>query len=573
MDIKYDKEKGKNEFIYETEKGFLNKATGSRYVAGINRDPKKSETTGYPKSTPEYIQPNSRELVPADHDFKEVNIIKNPNVKSNDKYFVPKPEGHFIRDLNSQNPNEATYPVEVEAFVPSEDYVGHNNINAQVFSGATTNINPHNDPIKDEIIKSGTLSKYLEEKNRLNEFGTYGRPPISPVHPFYRMNNIDNPFLANEAIFNTYNRTKTPIADIAFRKGFRHLFFTRPECYLTYKEGNNIGLCDQAYNDDDFSSAYTRMPHIIKLLSPVYVTGSFPKDSGIPSNWNYLLSNCAQGLNVVATTMSINENVSKSIEGFTVTPAMHMESRQGSTIDITFKDTKNLEVYETIRLWMLYMYKRKKGIFIPPYNGYLKSNSFFQVPNNGRPLSSNEYTQYHPYDRAIEYGATLFDIVTNESGTKILYWCKYYGIYPTSVSPTLSNESDSPITDMTTTVTFKYHKKLENNNISLVEFNYNAGLTDDMGKVNQGTVYDSMPYLLRDDYDFSSLKKYQGASGMFTGSPYIVMSRSHPDPTDRSNIITYPNLRFMNITNLEADAVLNLGLTNAKINTENIASL
>jgi hypothetical protein len=53
----------------------------------------------------------------------------------------------------------------------------------------------------------------------------------------------------------------------------------------------------------------------------------------------------------------------------------------------------------------------------------------------------------HPYDRALDYCASLFDIVTNESGTKILYWCKYYGIYPIQATPSgLTNTNNSPLT-------------------------------------------------------------------------------------------------------------------------------
>ena len=144
---------------------------------------------------------------------------------------------------------------------------------------------------------------------------------------------------------------------------------------------NHDDLCEQAYYDEDFNSAFTRMPHIIKLLSPWYVSGSFPQKSAFNSNWNFLMSNRVQGLSVAPTSLTINESVSKSSEGFTITPAMHVESRQGSTIELQFRDTKYLEVYETARLWMLYMYKRKKGIFAPPYNGYERVNGY--IPNVG----------------------------------------------------------------------------------------------------------------------------------------------------------------------------------------------
>jgi len=528
----------------------------------------------FPHRGPFYKQQGPRGIVPADHELKPIKMEEDQKNISTADFFVQSPGSHFIRDvpqgLGGENNTEFVNPDEE---VVRNGYLGVRGkfSDVTVFSGATTNINPTNDSDKKEMSDNGGLSTYIEKTHKDKELGTYLKPPISPIHPFTRLGDEDNPYVANEAIFKSYNRTKLPIADLEWRKGFRHIFITRPECYIMAHEGDESGstlnavLSNQAMNDEDFNSAYTRMPHILKLLSPWYVTGSF-LDNAVESNWNFLLSNRVQGMSVAATSMSINENVAKSIEGYTVIPAMHLETRQGSTLDLTFRDTRNLDVYETARLWMLYMYKRKKGIFFPPYNGYKKENGFVQEKH----LNGYDYTRFHPYDRALEYCASLYDIVTNETGTKILYWCKYYGIYPTQVTPTLNNENNSAITDMTCSITFKYHYRLENRNNVLVEFNHDAGLTNDIGKVKSDKITNSLPFLLRNSYDDPVMKRYIGASGMFTGSPYIVMARSQPDPLDKSNIIVVPNLRFMNIGDLTLDGHVNAGITNTKIDQDTI---
>lgn len=530
--------------------------------------------TSYPIGNPEYLLRGNRRLQPWDHTLRPMNMIRNPD--NDDEYFVKNPNYHFIRDVAQGITDEyKTGFVDEDRHV---NWVGYTDKNGRtpadvaVFSGSTTSVNPHHDENTQEIIDSGTLSNYLEETHKEKELGSYSKPPLTPIHPFTRMNDIHNPYAARETVFNAYNRTKLPIADLEWRKGFRHIFFTRPECYLMFREGTTLGLCDQALYDEDFNSAYTRMPHIVKLLSPWYVSGSYPTNA-TDANWNFLLSNRVEGMSTSATTLTINENISKSIEGFTVTPAMHVESRQGSTIDLTFRDTKSLDVYEMARLWMLYMYKRKKGIFIPPYNGYRQTNSFDlvfdgdgNVNDDGGEIQLSEgdlkYTRYHPYDRALEYCASMYDIITNESGTKILYWCKYYGIYPTSVAPSLNNENNAAITDMTTSITFKYHYRLENVNKTLVEFNHDAGLTDDIGRVKESITSDSMAFLLRNEYDNPVMPKYIGASGMFTGSPYIVMQLSEPDPLNKANQILVPNLRFMKVPDNDLDGRINLGITN-----------
>lgn len=531
---------------------------------------------------------SARELKPEDHFNIYDNNISDTQTEAylNQKPIIDDVSKHFTRDVNDVG------LMDKEVVITDEE--GNQET---IFSGSTTHINPTNDPHKNAIIKYGLedyeVAKIItpEEKNipktaekiaiRETPLSDIELPPLSPLHPFTRM----NPKTAQVANLTTYNRTKLPIADLEFRKGFRHIFITRPECYIMSYAGD-LGagaiLSEQAKYDSDFSSCWSRMPHILRLLSPSYVTGSFSQND-INSNWNYLLSNRVLSMSGrTETSIAINENVTKSVDGYTVTPASILESEVGSTIDLKFRDTKTFEVYEMLRMWMLYMYKRKKGIFAPPYNGYQYRNGFITgiddksgMPvynNNG--ASSRKGLIYHPYDRALEYCASIFDIVTNESMTKIIHWTKYYGVYPTNASiDNLSNDMGGPITgDMTTSSTFKYHYKVSGDNKSLVEFNYNAGITSDTGELIQ-SVKASHPFLLRDDPDNRSVKQYIGGAGMFTGSPYIVLGKSQSDPLNKNNDIYVPYLRFMPLNDGPLNTHLNLGLTNVIDESEGIIAI
>jgi hypothetical protein len=513
-----------------------------------NVDDKKG---GYPRGPSAYKKYDERTLTHKDHFRNNTSEIQINHDGDVDKSFLVNDHNrHYTRDVTDANLKD----------IPTT-YTDENGNVIPVFSGSTTSVNPTNDPDKQDIIDYGLENN---EKSRINEIrkedtDIVRRPPISPLHPFTRM----NPATAQLSNLTTYNRTKLPVADLEFRKGFRHIFFTRPECYIMAHNPNGLYpiLSEQAEHDEDFASCYSRMPHILSLLSPIYVTGSFSQNK-INSNWNYLLSNRVMGLTTTSTSMGVNDNITKSIEGYTITPAMYVESRQGSTIELKFRDTKNMEIFEMMRMWMLYMYKRKKGIFSPPYNGYQYRNNFLHADESGTPLGNSII--YHPYDRALEYCASLFDIVTNESMTKILYWCKYYGVYPISLScDGLSNDNNSALTSMNTTVNFKYHYKLENVNKTLVEFNYNAGITDDLGRVIK-SVETSYPFLLRNDPTDTVMKQYIGSAGMFTGSPYIIMGKSQNDPLNNSNEILSPYLQFMPIDEGELNSQINLGITNVR---------
>ena len=214
------------------------------------------------------------------------------------------------------------------------------------------------------------------------------------------------------------------------------------------------------------------------------------------------------------------------------------------------------------------------------FNGYAYHNDFLSF-SEVKQISSRVDMErgLHPYDRALEYTASVFDIVTNESDSKIIYWCKYYGLYPISVSTQLNSENNRAIApeSMITEVQFRYQYKLPGVNKSLVEFNYNSGLCDCVGmlKGNTRSPEYSSPFMVRektsgiangkDKYERDVLAEYIGASGMFTGTPFIVMARTGMNPLRELNgakePIVSPVLRFMNLDDQNLNNLLNLNIT------------
>jgi hypothetical protein len=521
------------------------------FDTGINDDASMTGDTGYPKGHGRFtssLMDGGVALTPDSH-FKHHN-----NAQINREYIDPaaedrvylKPaESHFIRDVNDNNLRDVP---SIRSANESDGVATENigNVNVAVFAGSATNINSFNSVEMDRLLEPDGFHRSEIQLNAHGDPTKDGTPEqthafTSPLHPFTSL----HPTVARNALFNHYNRTKLPVADAEWRKGFRHIFITRPECYIMAMNNGQAVLSEQCTNDEDFYSAYMRVPHLCSLLSPVYVTGSFSLYDW-QSNWNYLLSNRVMGLSNAQAALSIDENVPKSIEGFTVTPAKLFESESGASLELTFRDTRNLEVYDCLRLWMLYAYKCKRGILASSYNGYQYSNGFIQgidTTGTGTKIPSAQSLIYHPYDRALDYCCTIFDIVTNEAGSKILYWCKYYGCYPVTASNSLSNENGAAITnEMNVSASFRYQKKKEFSIHNLVEFNYNAGLCDAMGNVT-GKAVSSLPFLLREDYENPAFN-HLGAAGMFTGSPYIVLESHQHDSMSNMNL-TIPYLRFM----------------------------
>lgn len=506
------------------------------------------------------------------------------------------PRDHFIRDdynnmwhsgnineidSNMVNRENLTYARQVD---PQYRYSnGKQLMTGQTFSGSTTDINPTKDPDKESVITYGLEQA---EINRINNrpLGTpvdadifdvnkaIDIPPVSPLQPFTRMLDPDMAQVLNTF---AYNRFHYPIADLEHRKAFRNLFFTRPECYIYCTEGK---LSEQCEHDDTIASSHSRYPHISKMLSPVYVTGTFGpgyKDKYLRDNINYMLSNRAKGFSITEETLSVNESVGKSIEGYTVVPGMHVESHQGGTISVSFTDTKYLEIYEYFRIWMNYIYKRKKGVLEPPFAKYSYKNNFPTFGTGSVMAPEDKAFWLHPYDRALEYCASLFDFVTNEANDRILYWCKYYGIYPISLAINgLNSESNQPMAgEITVDVTFRYQYKLPCENKSLVEFNFNTGITDVNGHLSEGLQMDTVNGFISNDQMFKTFDAslnnrrhnipYIGGANMFVGTPYIVMNRFKREPTrdSKGQLTVWPYLKFLPLTNDRMNTYGNLGIT------------
>lgn len=470
------------------------------------------------------------------------------------------------------------YPMELTpGTIEPYGSLGMRNSYVYQFRGAVTFLNPEKDEEKQHIMDFGL--ELTDRKVHPNDLGVSFTPseeqaaqltPTTPFHPFTR----SFPDRARSAIITSYNRTKLPVADIEHRKAFRHIFITRPECYLmTSTDQPSM----QAMNDEDMNTCWLRMPHVLRALSPVYVTQCV----SVPhyANWNFLLSNRVQGMTTGANTLTTVDSMTKGVRGATVLPGKNMTSNLGGSLELQFTDTKYMDVYEMLRIWMLYIHKRRTGQFFPPFNGYQYENAFYPAGSGGQ--RSGGFGLLHPYDRALEYCASVFDIVTNESGTKILYWCKYYGLYPTNVtSSILANTKNAALTgEATVSATFQYQYKQENLFKNLVEFNYNAGLVDSVGKTRSDvTAYlrNSVPFLYREDgkggtsYTTGNLRNYKGAAGMFTGSPYIMteMSGSYdPWRWGSNSKIVQATLGFIPLFYGQPDvnAAMNLGITNENI--------
>lgn len=242
-----------------------------------------------------------------------------------------------------------------------------------------------------------------------------------------------------------YNRFKVATLDDAFTRGFGHVFFVKPMCNISE---SNDGGSPLTVTNPMFQYANTSSPATIKELTySGNGTGTDGNDS--PS---FMLSLSNKVTNFSLNDEFINEGVTgKTYTGTQIAYGKDIsESRSVNNLSITFKDDKYLHVYQLHRLWLEYISGVYRGTMTP---------------------TKNTITE-----KILDYAGAVYYIITGNDGETILYWEKYYGIFPTNISTdSLNWDIEKLISNPTFTVTYRYSIRNSYDPAILSEFNMNGG--------------------------------------------------------------------------------------------------
>ena len=248
-----------------------------------------------------------------------------------------------------------------------------------------------------------------------------------------------------------YNRFKVATADDCLMRGFGHLFFTRPDCYLFDMSVSGVhsnSLAPAIKLKPMFANAFTNMPDVIFELTQKFTYGLL-RQRGQSSHFMMSLSN-------KANNFSVNEDyvgtaaTGKTFTGFQIVYGKsNVESKANGSFSVEFTDDKSLHIYWVIRLWMEYISGCYRGTIVPQEQDVI--------------------------NKIIDYCSSLYYIITDETGENIIYWEKYYGIFPSNISnDSLSWQNGSTIQNPKFNVTFQYSFRTSMDPTLIAEFNYNA---------------------------------------------------------------------------------------------------
>lgn len=266
------------------------------------------------------------------------------------------------------------------------------------------------------------VEKEKKEKKKKEPDPTFGYTSTGPVRkdgtPYKkRLDDIDEKTLSNainhmnQTLFLTstgsvrgsldrtlvyYNRFKIPDPDLYTHKYVPYIFFVRPSCNIFKSDGTlQPSLSDMS--NEVFNYAYKFCPELLRELD-----GSVHNQG---SDFMYSLSNAVSKFETSDEYIK-NNTYGRNYSGYNIAYGKNdIESKTSGEIDFEFKETKDLHIYLLHRLWVEYISGCYRGTILPRDTSIL--------------------------NKVLDYTASVYYIVTAEDAETILFWTKYYGIFPT----------------------------------------------------------------------------------------------------------------------------------------------
>jgi len=272
----------------------------------------------------------------------------------------------------------------------------------------------------------------------------------------------------NQKLFTEFNKYKIAFPDYHLSKTFAYVFFTRPDLNLIEYQGDGI---------------YTLLPDVEK--DPTYYYLSKNNSNILLSLTRYLSADHPfhPFLSNTATSFEIADEYIKTMEHgetFTGYKVMYgknnIESKTAGTFNVNFIDDQEFSVYKTHKAWIDYISK--------VYRGELKA--------------SDEYI----HKKILDYACSAYYILCGPDGESILFWSKYFGVFPTNAPSSVTSWTKGNLMKIPEySTTFAYAFKEDFSPLTLAEFNMN----------NTGS------YLYRKVYEPTLV----GTGKTFMGAPFI----------------------------------------------------
>lgn len=252
-----------------------------------------------------------------------------------------------------------------------------------------------------------------------------------------------------------YNRFRVPDTNLAHNKTFTYVFFTRPD--LNILDPITKTAVDQCRNHTEAAMIWRRFPELFKLLTDA-------KRCGDDNNFNMLLSNQVRSFDIQDEQITTFK-AGKSWHEYEIQYGDVYSGRGPGEFSCNFDEVSDYSIINFIKLWITYIDMVSKGAWSPSYN----------LRGADGILSKTENAS-HVYTKTLDYAASAYVFKCGPDGEDVLYWTKYYGVFPINTGTNALSWDGGISTDTKLNIRFAYSSKKDLSPISLIEFNANSNV-------------------------------------------------------------------------------------------------
>jgi hypothetical protein len=268
-------------------------------------------------------------------------------------------------------------------------------------------------------------------------------------------------------LFDKFNRFKVAFPDQYLSKTFSYVFFTRPSLNLMNDEGT--ALNSQFNNDPLFYYLYNNNPKLILSLTDKFSS---------THDFHPYLSNTASSFELSDEFIKTIEH-GETLTGYKVQYGKNnIESNSAGTFSIQYTDDAEFNVYKTHKAWIEYISRVYRGEVRP----------------------KREFIQ----KKILDYAVSVYYFICGPDGETILFWSKYFGVFPTNTPASASSWAKGSGPKLPEfTINYAYAMKEDFSPLSLIEFNMNSEkmghhtykLTYERALLSTGKTFSNAPFV------------------------------------------------------------------------------
>ena len=241
--------------------------------------------------------------------------------------------------------------------------------------------------------------------------------------------------------FINFNRYRTTHPDYHLTGSQGHVFMTRPALNIFDSAGSNINEEIKKTSDGAFfAEAIARHGTISRSL-----TKEFSGDHDfIP-----IIHNTARTIDIQDTSIDTQEYGETLTKWKVVYAKDVIKSLTSGTFSINYVDDSHLSISYLHLIWLYYMNGVSRGEY-GPLQQYVKEG-------------------------ILDYASSCYYILTDITGENILFWSKYWGVFPTNYPSSAFSMRDSDMVKTPeVTIQYAYSFKRDMDPVILAEFNRNS---------------------------------------------------------------------------------------------------